>query len=257
VADFTIVSGPNSLVGTAEDDLFDYQPGPWNSVVSGTINGGSGIDTLILHPSDQAIPVPFGDETAISLDVPLQTMDEISFATQAGDFLAVSVPLGRIFSTTTLIGGEGRDGLSFIIPSGVAPGGTYMVPGVDLENWGTSTGTGGYSDFVGLYASLSQGPVTLIARDDFGSQQVLAGGNGSDTLYGGNGDDVLILSSGGDQLFGNAGDDVFYAAGQNNPSVPQFQTYSGGLIDGGEGVDTLAVRGMVALSGISVTASKD
>jgi Ca2+-binding RTX toxin-like protein len=57
----------------------------------------------------------------------------------------------------------------------------------------------------------------------------LFGGGGEDTLSGGDGDDLLLGGRGADSVFGGAGDDTI-AAG------------NGDVIDGGEGLDTVALE---------------
>ena len=76
------------------------------------------------------------------------------------------------------------------------------------------------------------------------ASEELVGGAGDDVLDGGAGDDVLTDAQGTNTLSGGAGDDVINLTGT---SAPQ------GVVDGGEGIDTLRVASDTNFSNLSVS----
>lgn len=81
-----------------------------------------------------------------------------------------------------------------------------------------------------------------------GGNDTIIGGNGNDVVFAGEGNDSIILSGDGfgnrDSLNGEAGDDRFI-----NQDVP----LGSGIIDGGEGTDTLSYGQAKSLDGVLVT----
>jgi Ca2+-binding RTX toxin-like protein len=82
-----------------------------------------------------------------------------------------------------------------------------------------------------------------LAGDDtiygYGGNDAISGGYGRDLIYGGDGNDTIYVFP-GDRAYGEAGEDVFRV----------LQNFDGTeVVDGGEGVDTLAVSSLIDISG--------
>lgn len=215
MATFTVNSGTNTLVGTTEDDQFVFTPSQNLESISGSIQGGLGIDSFILNASASA-------ETAIFLDASLTSIERFVFGSAAGQQLALlSIGFTSLGSGAYLVGSAGRD---VMVLTATAPG-TFTAPYLRFENWGPADGVGALRDLVVLQAAAG-GPSTLNARNAYGSQQALIGNSFDDILNGSNSEDFLIGLGGNDYLRGYDGND-FLAGGAGDD-----------IIDGGNGIDT-------------------
>ncbi len=171
------------------------------SLDGGVYNGGAGIDTIEARPL--AAQTVSNHLLRNFSEAGLVSIERLQFATLANTRVTVSINYDNLATSglTELIGNAGNDTLFMLI--GTA--GTYTMPLLTLTNW-TST-----VDGIGLQvASTVTGNVTLTARDNYGTIQILRGGVGNDTLNGSNGIDQLVYSGGTDQLLGNGGNDNFF-----------------------------------------------
>lgn len=242
MADYSI-TGNNSLTGSAEDDLFSYMAPPYFSSISGDISGGDGTDTLRISTSNGADPSV--NLTLLNLTGTLSSIERIDLASNENATLSLTMKIENSLPGTTMIGGDGKDHVQFMISNA----GIYTTPDLKFENWQSA-------DSVSLTSYSRSSPLSVIlnARDNYGAKQILAGGAGHDILNGSNGDDTLVLTAGGDHLFGNAGNDRFSVSGTvyGTPQTEtQPQTFDG-LLEGGDGIDTLNVRGSVILRDVTL-----
>lgn len=244
MADIAITSNTGTFTGSAEDDLFTWTPASAFNLFTGTIDGGDGVDTVRLNSSIAPGASPFGLSTQFIIAPSaggFVSIERIEYASLAGQWLLLAA-VAQDDYTGTLIGGVGRDGL-VLEASGQS---VATMPNLQFTNWGPSTGTAGLGDYV-LLQALDANPHTLNARDDFGSLQILRGGDAADILNGSNGTDSLYLTRGGDSLFGNGGDDFILLPifGPTTPTV-----INGGSVDGGEGHDTLIVQNIAVFNDV-------
>lgn len=236
MTDYVISSPSTAQNGTIGDDLFTYIPG--TSFVNHTakLDGLGGTDTLRLLPSSAADPTPLGALTEVAFAPGALTgFERIEYASSAGQWTLINIDFTEIVDGTTLIGSDGREGLILLAS---APG-TYMMPDLQLTNWGTNISDPLFSDYVHLLV-MDAGQHILNAREGQEGLQGLEGGAGFDRLNGSSGQDYLVMTAGGDILKGNGGDDIFDLFQQYfyRPAV-----FDQGSIDGGEGYDTLLVYG--------------
>ncbi|WP_145953413.1 calcium-binding protein [Oceaniglobus indicus] len=81
--------------------------------------------------------------------------------------------------------------------------------------------------------------------DGLGNADTLDGGSGDDLLRGGDGDDLLIFGLGRDTVAGGGGNDLFAARGDTQTT--------GGMLNGGAGIDTLDLSAVTAPGGVVVS----
>ncbi len=293
--DITGTSGDDVLTGTADPDVINglggndtIDGGGGNDIINGgtgndqlsggdgddtfiedqfagqtdTFNGGAGFDTIELR----AVPTPIVTNLGVisphtlSGASTLTSIERLVFASNAGQTVQASVSYSLLGSTglTQLVGGAGRDFLSFSI--GTA-GGTFTMPVLTLTNWDsapTNAWTGG-TDFVVMGSGAPVGTsVTLNAAAGLNTLQILSGGFGDDVLNGSGNADYLDGRGGANQLNGNGGNDSLAIVNNANPGPGGFlppTTYSGAgsTLDGGTGTDVLTIGGYVILAATLVS----
>ncbi|MBL6078827.1 hypothetical protein JMJ56_12480 [Belnapia sp. T18] len=188
-------AGPDSLLGTTEDDL---------------ILGGAGDDRIEVLPGNDVILAGSGNDTIFGdnffgggsfggpLPPPYNSGDVLPgrnlILAGAGNDL-----IGAGFGADTVFGGDGNDSINGYGVFGGSPSGSIGVvgaDGADLLFGGAGNDTidgGGGADQI--YGG---------ADND-----AIDGGRGVDRLYGGVGDDRLRGEEGADRLTGGAGADTF------------------------------------------------
>lgn len=229
--DVITVTNDDTALGGTENDLFLVLE---NLTLSGTIDGGTGTDTLNTGGviTLGAAVVITGVET-LALDSSLLTMTAgqlNGFTTITADLLATTgnLALSLSGSATTAVTGlttlnvtaaAGDDSLVF-----TAAGGTPTDIAIDAGNGHDSIETGNGDD-------------TLIGglRND-----TLDGNSGLDSLSGGDGADVLVVRN-GDAASGGNDDDLFQVNGTQSLVA---------TLDGGFGLDTFEAQGVLTVSSV-------
>ena len=262
MAIFTVNSYTDALTGTSGNDTF-YLPdlGLFGSspvglsFFTGSISGGTGFDTLRLLQSTNPITgFPDGPTTIHFLFSPLTSVERIEFASTPGHVLSAAIAYdafnSAIPSTTRFVGGAGRD--KMVIQAFGA--GDYVMPDLNLSRFSSGGGVFDRGDYVALIA-YDPGDHVLTARDNLAAIQYLSGGIGLDILNGSNGVDRLAITAGGDSAFGNAGNDFIELQVLGNPAVGMQNggQFSGGVLDGGDGSDTLVIGGHISFTGGTIT----
>ncbi|MEZ5960029.1 MAG: hypothetical protein R3C30_06325 [Hyphomonadaceae bacterium] len=111
---------------------------------------------------------------------------------------------------------------------------------------GATTGDDTFTgDGTNEFASGGDGNDTLLGNDGDDS---LNGGNGVDILDGGEGNDSLTDTQGGGgvaDINGGAGDDLIFVSGGTS-------TFSGGVIDGGDGTDEITIYNNITSAGLTI-----
>ena len=255
------------LTGTGDADVI-YPEGGVDNVQAGdgddeivlrvplgagsTINGGAGIDTLVLQPQPTYPYLVGGTLTQYNAYFPtaISSLEKVRFESRLGDFLSLVVVEVQRSSAglTTLIGGAGRD----VFYDVVFTPGTYTMPALIFENWNSDLRDRDGSDFVVLIVS-GGGNYVLNAREGLASIQGLISGSGNDVLNGSSGSDALNGGAGIDQLYGNGGNDILYAENVTPyGGVASQRTFAGSLFAGGGGEDALVIGGRVDFQGTLV-----
>ncbi len=196
------------LVGTSNADTFSGTAG--SDLLTGlagndTISAGAGNDTVLSDAGDDSLDGAAGDDL---LDYSLQSS-------------AISMDLTASVSGTTkgsVVASDGTDTV-FNFERILATSGNDTLLGGLNADW--------------MNAGAGADSLTGAAGDD-----VLLGGAGADTLLGGDGVDQLDGGADNDLLDGGADTDELMAGAGNDTVV--FDT-TDGLVDGGDGVDTLRV----------------
>jgi Ca2+-binding RTX toxin-like protein len=232
-------AGTDTLSGGAGDDIL-VQTGALTGAE--TFDGGAGTDTIRFNPSPIASPV--GPLTSIPLNSAiLSSIERFEFGSAANTKMQITLPFAQIgsglASNAELVGGAGQDSL-ILFTSG---GGDFTMPSFVRTNWNldlsASTWISGTTDFVALVAG-DDANYTLRASSTHAGGESLSGRGGNDILIGGDGTESLSGGFGGaDQLFGGGGTDFFGV--QANPQAPT--DYHDDLFDGGDGIDYLSVIG--------------
>ncbi len=194
-----------------------------------TLVGGLGSDTITGGATDQVI---FGDEE--------QSDPAVAAAVTAG----AGDSIDGLGGNDTLYGQGGDDTLSgsagFNALFG-GPGNDRLLDGGDAGSIETMAGGAGDDTLIGgagtdyLFGDdvdFFGAPPSAVSGND-----VLDGGDGADLLSGGPGNDSIDGGAGQDQIFGGAGDDIL-SPGTPDPIFSLFDS-----LQGGEGVDTLALPG--------------
>ena len=158
-------AGVDALRGDDGDDILDVTG---KTVVSDSLSGGEGIDTLVVGGVQDLTAASLSGIEVLSGDGDVTlTLSQLSLFSQVQ---GVSVQLSGDFS-------------GFAIPNDLimSSGASISLPGVDAE----------LMQAVGIIGS---------AGDD-----IITGGPGNDTIFGGRGRDVLSGGAGDDTLFGGKG----------------------------------------------------
>jgi Ca2+-binding RTX toxin-like protein len=206
----------------------------------GLIDGGTGIDTLVLNaPADvNGWQYVFGQ---------VQSVEKLKFTNQAEQYdlaqFLVTVPdkaTGTVVAGAPLAieGSEGGNEVSYKVIGGMGSAAAITMPLLTFTGFDRSAqlATVFGDDYVTLLAGDSNDYV-LKASDAIGKlgfEQDLIGNDGNDTLIGSVGSDYLSGGADADKLYGKSGDDVLSVFSPTAPSA-------GDLFDGGSGVDFLYV----------------
>ena len=201
------------------------------------------------------IPTALGSPLTVYQITPPSTItgiEALRFESQVGtqiQFIALqNVIVGS--GLTAITGGAGRD---FMVEV-VFGGGEFTVSNYQLTNW-TLDISDPNSDVVTLVASSFpvNGQIvgyTLNAREGLATTQSLLGAAGNDTLNGSSGSEFLDGRGGVNVLRGNGGRDGLIVANVTPfGGMPTNLTYAGSLFDGGDGIDSLLVSGVVDFQG--------
>ncbi len=215
-------SGDDRVTGGAGDDRADLGTGndsfgSWGGEGGNdTVFGGQGDDSIIGGAGNDVLAGGEGQDTAV-------------FSGPVGDYSFDRGPNGELIVTDTV---EGRDGTDTLdqVEYATFDGVTYRV----------MTGDGG--DNQTLQGPDDGTPVLVVAYGgaDWGgghaTDDVMFGGDGSDTLDGGEGSDTLDGGNDNDLLRGDGGDDAQFGGRGDD-------TLQGGAgsdaLDGGAGADRL------------------
>ncbi|MCI0496893.1 MAG: M10 family metallopeptidase C-terminal domain-containing protein, partial [Thermoplasmata archaeon] len=190
-----------NLTGGAVADTFTIQDGMG---ISGTIDGGSGVDTLDMSPYTTPVTIDLGAGTATGTGAIVHIENAIGGSgddTISGDD-----------GDNLILGGAGDDGIhggdgDDVIYCGEGDDVAFGDDGDDsvFGDEGDDRLTGGDDD-----DSVEGGDgddVILGDRGHFGSV-ILDGGAGNDLLMGGDGDDEIYCQAGNDRAYGGDGDDT-------------------------------------------------
>lgn len=252
------LTGSTTLLGS--DGLDSFTLGPSGSLI-GTIDGGSGSDTLSYATRSVGVTVNLGTGTASSLTGALTSVENVTGSSGA-DNITGSSDANALFGNSgadTLVGQEGADNINGGSGNDLISGGA----GNDTLFGGIGTDTVrdvAYTDFVaGVARSITlnntsfvvkQGATTLSTdllsgleladmsggamREFFDASSFtstgitsLSGGGGNDTIIGTAGADVILTLTGADSINAGAGADVVFAGSGND------------TINGGDGNDNL------------------
>jgi VCBS repeat-containing protein len=238
--------GTDALYGDGGDDTLILD----GLIAGGTYDGGAGTDTLELRTTDTNVAGLLGASSAYALyQASVSGIEQIRFGSEADTGVSAQMLASQVIGSglTTLIGGAGSDGM--VVIAG-APSGTFTMPTFNLVNWVSSGSPLTLAGDALILVAGGQGDFTLNAREGVASIQSLVGGIGNDTLNGSSGTDVLEGGAGVNLLHGNDGDDVLIFANRVNAAgVTTNFTGAGSVFDGGSGVDTLSVGGVVDFQG--------
>jgi len=237
-------SGDDVLIGNARDNILVGGDG------SDALTGNAGSDRLVTGAGIDTLSGGDGNDTLV---VTGKTNVRDVLSGGAGtDTLQVSD--GQDLSAATISGLEVLKGSGTVTMSAAQLAGFSEINGVTVQLSGNST-TFTLNSLTQLTNNarifLPQADSTVVATagivgskgDDIltgsSANNIIYGGRGVDLIDGGVGNDTLIGGSGTDTLIGGAGDDKFVV--QSSEFTSSWQTVYSDHIDGGTGVDTLAV----------------
>lgn len=223
----------NVLVGGAGSDVLLGLAGD-DRLVSGagvdSLSGGDGNDTLVITDKTVVRDQLLGGAGTDTLM--LQDGQDLSLAVLAD--IEILRGAGKVsLSAAQLSGVKTVQGLTIQLADA---GGVFTMPGLQL-----SDGARLYMDQADTTVTLDLGILGSKGDDTItghSAGDVIYGGRGSDYLDGAAGNDTLFGGSGTDTLVGGSGNDRFQVTGTEFSS---WQTLTSDLMDGGEGVDTLAI----------------
>ncbi len=215
----------------------------------GLIDGGTGIDRLILQASQ------FSDWTYAFSDV--RSVERLDFTNAAFYFdraqFLVKVPgtaTGTVAAGTamTITGSDGGNEVAYEVTGGMGGASAITLP--DLTFMGFDTSSQLALQFSNDYVELRAGDernYVLRASDAIGKlgiEQDLIGNAGNDTLIGSVGSEYLGGQGGADKLYGKGGDDVLGMG---------VSVVAGDLFNGGAGTDFLYITSAVTFAGTVVS----
>jgi VCBS repeat-containing protein len=224
------------------------------------ISGNTGADTLIGSSQNDRLEGETGNDD-------LQGGDGNDVLNGGGGDDALNGGAGN----NHLNGGEGNDFLIAGSGADVFNGGggfdevtyEYASSGVTVDLGNASVNIGeAYGDLYFGIENVTGSEFDDVIRGNDGSNLLLVGRNGNDTIYGGDGGDILEGRAGNDDLQGGDGNDSLDGgdgndvlhnqggrdtfvggAGDDRIIVGQNEAEAGEVFSGGEGVDTLFVLG--------------
>ena len=208
----------------------------------GVIDGGTGIDTLVLKVSAT------GDTWIYSFNE-VRSVEKLKFTNAAyrydsAQFL-VTVPVSAtgtvaVGKPRAIEGSAGGNDVTFKVTGGMGAATAITVPKLTFTGFDSAgqLATVFGDDYVSLVAGDSSDYVfkTSEALGRLGFEQDMYGNAGNDTLIGSSGTDWLAGHAGADTMYGKGGDDGFAVFGSEQPNA-------GDLFDGGAGMDFLFVNG--------------
>lgn len=266
--------GNDTLLGGAGVDFLN------GGVGSDTLDGGAGNDWLDIGQGSQSISTPYFERVYAGAG-----NDNINFSYLFGQIGIIDGGTGiDTLTCMDSIEGFSITNVEILRPSSLAWAFYASVQGlngfnkIEIGNKPIHVSGTGTVDLSSKLDDPNQsvnligngtGDLTLIGTKN---NDTLTGGLGNDRLYGGDGDDVLLAGSGSnglgalegtvagvDYLYGGNGNDTFLNSdlddslfgGEGNDifSVGSYfgnpQASSSGLIDGGNGLDTVAAAGIL------------
>ncbi len=226
-------AGSNILVGGVGNDVLLGNAGD-DRLVSGAgvdaLSGGDGNDTLVITDKlvvrDQ-LSGGSGTDTLIlqdGQDLSLAILSDIELIRGVGKVTLSASQLATVKTIQGLSVQLSDSGTVFTMPSLQLSDGARIY----LDQADTTVSMG-----LGILGSRGDDTVTGNSAGD-----VIYGGRGADYLDGAAGNDTLYGGSGTDTLVGGAGNDRFQVVGSE---FSNWQTLTSDLMEGGEGVDTLAI----------------
>ncbi len=240
--------GNDTLDGNLGDDVIRGGEGDdtlYGSLGSDTMMGGAGADTMFgNNPSNSGDPASLdgGDILfgGIGNDIMYGNQGDDTMSGEAGnDYLSggrgKDLVIGGDGDDTVLgnrgddvlLGGAGVDQLAGGLGNDTIEGGdgADVIFGNDLANNGSATSVDGGDTISG-----GAGPDILMGNQ---GNDTINGNTGMDMVFGGKGDDTLAGGEDNDLIFGNLGaDSIVWVVGHGRD-----------LVDGGDGVDQLFIRG--------------
>lgn len=243
--------GMENLAGSSQADTFQMFPG---GSLSGTLNGGSGIDLLDYsgYQASIAISLTSASSTGVNHFTSITHFQGSTFTDTftglagTSNWTVTDISTGTVNSYVfqsmeNLQGGVGND--TFAIAEGVLLSGTIDGgPGSDKLDYavyassitvnlllGLATGTAGVTNIEHVTGGSGNDRIVGNNSDNTlfgnGGNDVIFGFQGNDTLNGGAGRDLLIGGSGADTVTGGGDEDILIAA------LLQFANESTGLVE--------------------------
>jgi Ca2+-binding RTX toxin-like protein len=237
-------AGNDSITGTPGDDEIYGLDG------NDTIATGGGKDTVFGGAGNDSITIANGCFATGGAGDDFITGN--GTAIYSGPRSAYTILLNQSYQITISGNGEGTDSLEYISYLQFAD---QTISTVGLRSTSvTLTGTDGVDTLRGY-----NGDDRVVGR---GGNDFLDGGNGgNDYIDGGDGDDNMWTVNGDDTLIGGAGNDTIYGGGGLNSIsggdgddliTIGYSDWDGnttplGTIDGGAGIDTFNLRGIILI----------
>jgi len=253
-------TGNETLLGGPGNDIIrgvwgnnEIDGGPGDDVLSGgtgndTIHGGEGNDRINMSYGENVIFGDGGDDTITCAwgrnQIDGGEGDDVVHGGSQGDTIrggAGDDTLNGGGGDDILIGGVGDDTIDGqtgrdVVDYSSSPAAVTVDLGAGTAVDGYGTTDGSIRNVEGIVGSAGDDTLTGGSGDD-----VIVGFGGDDIIRGGAGQDELAGGAGDDTIFGEAGDDVlvWYASDDHDRIV------------GGDGTDSLVVRGSVAAESVT------